>query len=63
MLRGENEKKLIPSCQGKFRLDFRRNFFTYRVVQPWHSLLRAVVESPSIWRDLKHVDVAPGSMG
>lgn len=52
MLRGE-KKKLIPSCQGKFGLDFRKNFFTHRAVQPWRNLWRAVVESPSIWRDLK----------
>lgn len=60
MLRGGEEKKLIPSCQGKFRLDFRKHFVTPRVVQPWHSLPRAVVQPPSIWSDLKHVDVALG---
>lgn len=59
MLSGGKEQKLIPSCPGKFRLDFRRNFLTHRAV----SLPRAVVESPSTWKDLKHVDVAPGGMG
>lgn len=63
MLSGRKEQKLIPSCPGKFRLDFRKNFLTHRVVQPWHSLPRAVVESPSAWRDLKRVDVALGGMG
>lgn len=62
MLSGGREKKLISSCQGRFRLEFRKKFSTYRVIQPWHSLPRAVVGSPSIWRDLKHVDVALGDI-
>jgi len=39
-------------------LEIRKNFFPGRVVRPWPRLPRAVVESPSLERFNKHVEMA-----
>lgn len=48
----------LKSCQGRFRLDIKKNFLTQMVINHWNSVPREAADSPSLEVFKRHVDTA-----
>ena len=48
--------------QGRFTLDIRRKFFTWRVVKNWNMLPKEVVDAPSLEAFKARLDMFLGSL-